>query len=415
MRQYEELLQALGEVRARQEEMRELNRELESTNRGVVALYAELDDRAERLRDADERKSRFLADMSHELRTPLNSIVALTELLLAVEARLAVEQAKQVGFIRRMAEDQLRLVSDLLDMAKIEAGRVDVVLEDVSVAELFSVARAQLRPLVSGDAVALRFVAEPGLPVLHTDEGLLVQVLRNLVSNAIKFTPTGEIVVRAERRGDLMRFSVSDTGIGIAPADLERIFDEFVQVPGALQRHGRGTGLGLALCKRLVGLLGGRITATSQVSKGSTFEVSLPARADAALPEPVPDPSGAVLVVDDDEAARYVLRAHLSGAGWTVAEVSSGSAALQACERGVPAAIVLDLSMPDIDGTVVLTRLRAEERTRTVPVVVHTSRLIDDNLRLQVEAHGARLLDKASTSQLTLRAALADAMRDEHG
>jgi CheY-like chemotaxis protein/two-component sensor histidine kinase len=314
-----------------------------------------------------------------------------------------------------MAEDQLRLVADLLDMAKIEAGRVDVMLEDVSVAELFSVARAQLRPLVSGDEVALRFVAEPGLPVLRTDEGLLVQVLRNLVSNAIKFTTSGEIVVRAERHGDLMRFSVSDTGIGISPADLERIFDEFVQVPGALQRRGRGTGLGLALCRKLVGLLGGRITATSEVGKGSTFEVALPARADAAVLEAVPDPAGAVLIVDDDEAARYVVRTHLSGAGWKVAEVASGSAALEACERGVPAAIVLDLSMPDIDGTVVLTRLRAEARTRAVPVVVHTSRLIDEKVRRQIEAQGAAILDKASTSQVSLRSALADAMRSEHG
>ena len=167
-----------------QEELRDLNRELESTNRGVVALYAELDDRAEQLRDADERKSRFLADMSHELRTPLNSIVALTELLLDGEPHLMAEQAKQVAYIRRMAEDQLRLVSDLLDMAKIEAGRVDVNLADVSVAELFALVRAQLRPLVRDEAVALQFVAEPDLPPLHTDEALLVQVLRNLVSNA---------------------------------------------------------------------------------------------------------------------------------------------------------------------------------------------------------------------------------------
>jgi signal transduction histidine kinase/CheY-like chemotaxis protein len=409
-RQNEELMQAYGEVRRRQEELLELNRELESTNRGVVALYAELDDRAEQLRDADERKSRFLADMSHELRTPLNSIVALTELLLDGEPGLEDEQAKQVGFIRRMADEQLRLVSDLLDMAKIEAGRVDVVLADVSVAELFSLVRAQLRPLVDPDAVTLRFVTEPDLPTLRTDEALLVQVLRNLVSNAIKFTPAGEIVVRAERDGDTVRFSVSDTGIGIARVDLDRIFDEFVQIPGELQRQGKGTGLGLALVKRIVGLLGGRLSAHSDVGQGSTFEVWLPGRLDAAVPASVPDPSGAVLVVDDDEAARYVVRTHLSGAGWTVAEVASGSAALAACDRGVPVAIVLDLSMPDMDGTVVLTRLRAEERTRGVPVVVHTSRLMSPDARRNLEAQGARVLDKSSTSQVTLRAALTEAL-----
>jgi signal transduction histidine kinase/CheY-like chemotaxis protein len=414
-RQNEELLVALGEVRARTEELRDLNRELESTNRGVVALYAELDDRAEQLRDADQRKSRFLADMSHELRTPLNSIVALTELLLDGEPALAAEQAKQVAYIRRMADEQLRLVSDLLDMAKIEAGRVDVNLTDVSIAELFALVRAQLRPLVHEEAVALRFVAEPDLPPLHTDEALLVQVLRNLVSNAIKFTPEGEIVVRAERQGEAVRLSVSDTGIGISAPDLDRIFDEFVQIPSALQRHGKGTGLGLALVIRLVGLLGGRVSATSTVGEGSTFEVSLPAHRDAVLPAEVPDPSGAILVVDDDEAARYVVRAHLGGAGWEVAEVASGSAALAACERGLPLAIVLDLSMPDLDGTVVLTRLRAEERTRAVPVVVHTSRLMADDVRRQVEAQGARVLDKSKTSQVTLRAAITDAIRRTDG
>ena len=414
-RQNEELLQALGEVRARTEELRDLNRELESTNRGVVALYAELDDRAEQLRDADERKSRFLADMSPELRTPLNSIVALTELLLDGEPRLAAEQVKQVGYIRRMADDQLRLVSDLLDMAKIEAGRVDVDLTDVSIAELFALVRAQLRPLVSEEAVTLRFVAEPDLPPLHTDEALLAQVLRNLVSNAIKFTPAGEVIVRAERDGEAVRLSVSDTGIGIAPSDLDRIFDEFVQIPSALQRHGKGTGLGLALVIRLVGLLGGRVSATSTPGEGSTFEVSLPVHRDAVLPAEVPDPSGAILVVDDDEAARYVVRTHLGGAGWDVAEVASGSAALAACARGLPLAIVLDLSMPDMDGTVVLTRLRAEERTRTVPVVIHTSRLMADDVRLQVAAQGAQVLDKSNTSQVTLRAAVTEAIRGTDG
>jgi len=414
-RQNEELLQALGEIRARQDELLHLNRELDSTNRGVVALYAELDDRADRLRDADERKSRFLADMSHELRTPLNSIVALTELLLDGEPPLAGEQETQVGFIRRMAEEQLRLVGDLLDIAKIEAGRVDVDLSDVSVAELFSLVRAQLRPLVREAGVALRFVAAPDLPVLRTDETKVVQVLRNLVANAIKFTPAGEIVVGADTHDGVVRFTVRDTGIGIAPEDLDRVFVEFVQLPGALQISGRGTGLGLPLCKRLVELLGGRISVTSRLGEGSTFEVSLPGGDEIALPAAVPDPSGAVLVVDDDESARYVVRTHLSGLGWPVSEVASGAAALAACERGVPAAIVLDLSMPDVDGTVVLARLRAGERTRAIPVVVHTSRAMSDDAREQIEAHGARILEKSVTSQATLRAAVAGAIEDQRG
>jgi CheY-like chemotaxis protein/nitrogen-specific signal transduction histidine kinase len=395
-------------VRARQQELLALNRELEDTNRGVVALYAELDDRADRLRDADERKSRFLADMSHELRTPLNSIVALVELLMNGEPRLSAEQHTQVGYIKRMAEDQLRLIGDLLDIAKIEAGRIVVELTDVSVAELFALLRAQLRPLAAEATVELRFDAEPDLPVLRTDDGKLVQVLRNLVSNALKFTAEGAVEVLARRDGDWLELSVRDTGVGIAAEDLDRIFEEFVQVPGVLQRH--GTGLGLPLSRKLVGLLGGTLDASSEPGSGTTFRVRLPfAPATAPVDADSGDPTGALLLVDDDEAARYVLRTHLRESSWEIREVASGAEALEACERGVPAAIVLDLSMPDMDGVEVLNRLRALESQRATPIVVHTSRLLDAPSRSALEAQGAVVLDKARTSRVALIEAIAEA------
>ena len=325
-RQNEELLQALGEVRARQKAMLALNRELEETNTGVVALYAELDERAERLRDADERKSRFLADMSHELRTPLNSIIALAELLLSGEPALAEEQATQVGFIRRVAHDQLSLVGDLLDIAKIEAGRLDLELEDLALSELFVIMRGQLRPLLKGSDVQLRFDF-PATPVtLRTDEGKLIQVLRNLISNAVKFTPHGEVLVSAEVAVDRVRFIVADTGIGIAAEDLPRIFEEFVQIPGELQQARQGTGLGLPLAKTLVGLLGGELTVRSTVGVGTAFTVELPLRHD--VDASVPDIAGAVLVVDDDETARYVVEAHLRDTAWRTVTVGGGEAAL---------------------------------------------------------------------------------------
>jgi signal transduction histidine kinase/CheY-like chemotaxis protein len=410
-RQNQELLRALGEVRARQEELLALNRELDDTNRGVVALYAELDDRADRLRDADERKSRFLADMSHELRTPLNSIVALAELLLDGEPRLSAEQRTQVGFIKRMADDQLRLIGDLLDIAKIEAGRVVVELGDVSVNELFALLRAQLRPLVSQSEVELRFDAEPGLPVLRTDEGKLVQVLRNLVSNALKFTAEGAVDVVARRDGDGLALEVRDTGVGIATDDLDRIFEEFVQLPGERQRRGAGTGLGLPLARKLTGLLGGTLEVSSRVGSGTSCTVRLPFKAAPAPPGPrdLEDPTGALLLVDDDEAARYVLRAHLRDTSWDIVEVASGEEALAACGRGTPAAIVLDLSMPDMDGVEVLGRLRGQERLKSVPVVVHTSRLLDVPGRAMLEAHGAVVLDKSRTSRVALIEALSQA------
>jgi signal transduction histidine kinase len=405
-RQNEELLQALGEVRARQQELVALNRELEETNRGVVALYAELDDRAERLRDADDRKSRFLADMSHELRTPLNSIVALTELLLSGDPPLVGEQVTQVGFVRQMAEEQLRVVGDLLDIAKIEAGHLELALADVSVAELFAGLRGQLRPLAVDGAVDLRFDAAPGLPLLHTDEGKLIQVLRNLVSNALKFTPGGHVLVSAEPAGQDVVFRVRDTGIGIAPGDLTRIFDEFVQIPGELQSRRKGTGLGLPLARKLIGALGGRIDAVSEQGAGTTFTVRMPPSPAAPVAD-VPDVTGTVLIVDDDETARYVVEAHLRDSAWAVTAVPSGEAALAALTAGRPAAVVLDLSMAGLDGIEVLRRLREQPQTADLPVVVHTSRLLDDRDAARITALGAVILDKSTTSRSELLNALA--------
>jgi signal transduction histidine kinase len=402
-RQNEELLQALGEVRARQQELVALNRELEDTNRGVVALYAELDDRAEQLRDADERKSRFLADMSHELRTPLNSIVALTELLLD-GSPLADEQATQVAFIRRTAEEQLRLVGDLLDIAKIEAGKLVIAPSEVSIAELFSSLRAQLRPLIRQGEVDLRFACSPEIARMSTDEDKVIQILRNLISNALKFTPSGEVMVTAEAQGAHAVFAVRDQGIGIAATDLDRIFDEFVQIPGALQRQRHGTGLGLPLSRKLAEALGGRITVTSSVGAGTTFTVVLPLSYErpAQDGQPPPDLTGSILIVDDDETSRYIVTAHLRDSAWTVRAVTGGEAALRAIALSRPAAVVLDLSMPDLDGVEVLERLRADASTATVPVVVHTSRLLQPGERARIERLNARILDKSTTSRAHL-------------
>ena len=409
-RQNEELLQAFGEVRARQKAMLALNRELEETNTGVVALYAELDERAERLRDADERKSRFLADMSHELRTPMNSIIALAELLLSGEPELASEQATQVSFIRRVAQDQLRLVGDLLDIAKIEAGRLELELEDLALSELAVILRGQLRPLLKSAEAQLRFDF-PATPfTLRTDEGKLIGVLRNLISNAVKFTPHGEVLISAEIEGEQVRFTVADTGIGIAPEDLPRIFDEFVQIPGELQQAGQGTGLGLPLARKLVGLLGGEITVQSTVGVGTVFTIVVPTqRARAA--SAVPDLAGAVLVVDDDDTSRYVVEAHLRGTTWRTVTATGGEDALAALAESLPAAMILDLSMPDLDGLEVLRRMRADARMAAVPVIIHTSRLLGAAERERVASLDAHLLDKSGTSRSQLLELLSEATR----
>jgi signal transduction histidine kinase len=190
--QNQELLRALEEVHERQQELVRLNGELEDTNRGVVALYAELDEKAGHLRRADEMKSRFLSNMSHEFRTPVNAILALSHLLLEhTDGELNAEQTKQVNYIRKSGEDLLELVNDLLDLAKIEAGKVTIKTSEFEVANLFSALRGMLRPLLVSDRVNLVFDEPAGVPLMMTDEGKVSQILRNFISNAIKFTERG--------------------------------------------------------------------------------------------------------------------------------------------------------------------------------------------------------------------------------
>ena len=283
----QELLRTLNELRLRQAEVERLNRELAETNRGVVALYAELDERAAELNRVSELKSRFLSNISHELRTPLNSILNVSRLLLdRLDGPLTAEQVRQVGLVRGGAESLLEIVNDLLDIARIEAGKTVVRPTEFSVADLFAALRGMFRPLLASDAVELIFGATDGLPLLVSDEGKISQILRNLVANAIKFTERGSVRVSAESAGEgTVAFRVADTGIGIAPEDQESIFEEFAQLETPLQRTAGGTGLGLPLSRRLAGLLGGSLTVRSTPGAGSTFTLLLPIRYDGALSE----------------------------------------------------------------------------------------------------------------------------------
>ncbi|MFL6718589.1 MAG: ATP-binding protein, partial [Burkholderiaceae bacterium] len=238
--QNRELLSTLAELKARQEELLQLTRELEDTNRGVVALYAELDEKAGHLRRADEMKSRFLSNMSHEFRTPLSSIRALSKLLLdRVDGELTAEQEKQVAFILRGAEDLSELVNDLLDLAKIEAGKIDIRPGKFAVAELFSALRGMLRPLLVTESVRLEFDEPVGVPALYTDEAKLSQILRNFISNALKFTDAGEVRISATAvpSEQSVRLSVRDTGVGIPEESQQLVFEEFTQVENRLQKR----------------------------------------------------------------------------------------------------------------------------------------------------------------------------------
>ncbi|WP_431103807.1 sensor histidine kinase [Roseateles noduli] len=270
---------------ASQAQIEALQAELDETNRGVLALYAELDTQAQQLRQATELKSRFLAYMSHEFRTPISSIRSLTRLLLdRVDGPLTDEQEKQINFIRTTSEEFADMVNDLLDLAKVEAGRIDISPAWFELVDLFAALRGMFKPVLVNPEVQLIFEEPHGISQLFTDDAKLSQILRNYISNALKFTAQGEVRVSAvtapgaDGGEDEITFSVADTGIGIAPEFHDAIFQDFTQIGSPIQKRLRGTGLGLSLSKRLAELLGGRVGLRSEPGVGSVFSVTLPLR-----------------------------------------------------------------------------------------------------------------------------------------
>jgi signal transduction histidine kinase len=260
------------------DEVELLRAELEETNRGVVVLYAELDAQAEELRRATDLKSRFLAYMSHEFRTPIGSIRSIARLLADhVDGPLTPEQEKQVRFIQETAAEFSEMVDDLLDLAKVEAGRVSISAAWFELVDLFAALRGMFRPMLTNPSVTLQFEEPEGVPSLFNDDRKLAQILRNFISNALKFTTAGEVRVSAIRNADdTVTFAVRDTGIGIAPEFHYAIFQDYSQIDSPVQKRLRGTGLGLALSKRLAELLGGSVAMESALGLGSTFSVTLP-------------------------------------------------------------------------------------------------------------------------------------------
>ncbi|RUP07912.1 ATP-binding protein [Hyphomicrobium sp.] len=423
-----ELVHSLDEVRQRQNELGKLNQELEDTNRGVVALYGELEQKAEQLRQASELKTRFLSHMSHEFRTPLNSILALSDLLIKrADGELTSEQERQVGYIKRSAESLYEMVNDLLDIAKLEAGRVDLRLSSFSALDLFSGLRGALKPLQKEGIVQLVFDDPPAdLPVLVSDEGKIAQVIRNLISNALKFTLSGEVRVKVtyDKRENRLLFAVRDTGIGIADADQVRIFEEFSQIDSPTQRLVKGTGLGLSLCRRLAEVLKGEILLTSKVDAGSTFTLSIPpaiegANVDAGaewLKRPVAqviletakdEKKPTVLVVDDDPAFRYALTQLIQSnpRPYIVSEAHDGNECLEMARKLKPDVIILDLQMPHRDGYAVLGVLTADSATCDIPVLISSSADFDTIIKERIAA-AVGFLSKRDLNQHSIASAL---------
>ena len=382
-RQNQDMVIQLEELGTRQKELTLLNQELHDTNRGVVALYAELDERADHLRRADELKSRFLSNMSHEFRTPLNSILALSRLLLTRgDGELTAEQEKQVHFIRKAAESLTELVNDLLDLAKVEAGKIVVTPIECSAEGVFATLRGMLRPLLVGDVVALVFEDPADIPPLLQDEGKVSQILRNFISNAIKFTEQGEVRIWTayDSDRDTVTFSVRDTGIGIAEEDLDIIFQEFGQVAHPMQRRVKGTGLGLPLSKKLSELLGGSVAVQSAPGEGSVFSVTIP-RIYRSNSDPIDIAESwelesgrtPILAVEDNPADSFAVERILSTSRYQAVVARSVAEARRALERVRPAAIILDVVLLGDESWRFLIEIRQRDATADIPVVVASS------------------------------------------
>lgn len=372
--QNQELLRTLEELRRRQEELERVNGELQDTNRGVVALYAELDERADHLRRADELKTKFLSNMTHEFRTPVNSILALSSLL-AERLDSGPDVKDEVFYIRKSAQQLSDLVNDLLDIAKVEAGKVDVRPVPFEVDSLFGALRGMLRPLLVTQTLALLFDDASDLPPVISDDTKVSQILRNFISNALKYTERGEVRVSATldpTRSSII-FSVSDTGIGIPAKDLDRVFDEFVQIENPLQRRAKGTGLGLPLSKRLAELLGGSVDVVSELGVGSTFRLTLPLIfRDPVSQSPIRIEPGrvAVLVVEDSDEDMLLYERALMGTRFQVVPARSVASALAALQEVRPAAVILDLKLQSDHSWDLLSRIKREDATSGIPVLV---------------------------------------------
>ncbi|MCW2933831.1 MAG: histidine kinase [Actinomycetia bacterium] len=367
----------------------ELSEELEQTNRGVVALYRDLDEKSEQLRAASESKDRFWANVSHELRTPLNSIIGLTRLLTDPAGGLGDEQLYQVELIRKASGTLLTLVNDLLDVAKAESGRFVLDPAEVSLPALLATLRGLTRPMAEGKPVNVVVSAEGAPATILTDEAALTAILRNLLSNAIKYTDEGEVRLTVHMVPGRVEIRVSDTGIGISGGQLERVFDEFYQVPGA--RRG-GTGLGLPYARRLAKLLDGELTLTSEAGRGTTAVLSLPHG---------PVSVGTIVLADDDAAFRQVLKAMLAGVADRIIEAEDGAQALAAVTATTVHLVLADRGMPGMDGYTLLDRLPPG-----LPAIIITGR--DE----EVPPRAAALLNKDRLTREQLEFAIRRASQE---
>jgi len=377
----------VAELKKLNEEYQKQNIRIKQQNDTLIKLHNDLKEQAEELERQKEKaeestriKSQFLASMSHELRTPMNSILGLTELILE-KASLEDKNRERLEVVLNSGRRLMNLINDILDLSKIEAGKMEIRYEDVILDELIEEVSASVTPLVNKKGIGFQVTRNIDTRMLiNTDRGKVTQVLLNLLGNAVKFTDEGSVTLRISAEDNLLNFEVVDTGIGISEEDKNLIFEEFRQADGSMTRKYSGTGLGLAISKKISDLLGGSISVSSKINEGSAFNFSIPLKyVDTKVPELqskidvrtlIKNRKNPILVIDDDEEVRYTIGQYLLSKGYEVLFAEDGDKGLQMAIENQPFAITLDVMLPGKDGWSVLKELKGDVRTKDIPVIM---------------------------------------------
>jgi len=364
-------------------ELQEQSEELQQTAQELQEQNLELGAQRVQVEEANRLKSEFLSNMSHELRTPLNSVMALSRVLvMQAREKLSDEEINYLEIIERNGKNLLTLINDILDLSKIEAGRMEISPKPFQISSTIDTIMERLAPLAQEKGVELDITMPDRLPQVTSDENRVHQILQNLISNAVKFTKQGKVSISMEHDAQKIHITVSDTGIGISKKNLPHIFDEFRQVDGTSSRSYEGTGLGLAIAFKAAKMLGGNIDVQSTLGQGSTFTLTLPLLYRESTPIPLPDPvvlqpraeiqptRKTILVVDDEPDSLTMISNYLSGEGYNIITATSGQEALRLAQSHRPFAITLDVIMPEMDGFEVLQHLKQTTETREIPVIM---------------------------------------------
>lgn len=418
--------------------------EMETRNREIELARQALQEQAEQLALTSKYKSEFLANMSHELRTPLNSMLLLARQLMDNrEKTLTPKQLEFSKVIHSAGQELLHLVNDILDLAKIEAGKISVEIGDYTTSDLPEFLERNFQLLAQSKNLELRADLAPNLPrILQTDARRLEQILKNLLSNALKFTKQGSVILRAERveagwrpennilnqAPGVVAISVIDTGIGIAPEKQKLIFEAFQQADGSTSREYGGTGLGLTICRELASLLGGEVDLKSEPGNGSTFTLYVPQTTVAPVapahglrersasggslehlatnPENIRKVRGrTALIVDDDIRNIFALTSLLERFGMKVISAEEGQVALDVLQSdGCIDVVLMDIMMPGMDGFSVIQHLRHSERFRTLPIIAVTAKAMKDDREKCLRAGASEYVAKPLDPELLLLA-----------